>query len=380
MKIGILTQPLHNNYGGLLQAYALQTVLKRMGHEAWIIDRDYPDTPLWRKSAIVIKNTLRRMIFKSNYVFPFWITGKQKEKIAENTSAFVANNIYPKTEKIKSNKALRKKIKKWQFECYIVGSDQVWRPLYSPCITNYFLDFVKDKKNTGRIAYAASFGVDYWAFTEKQTKKCAELIKEFDAISVREDTGISLSENYLKTKAIQTLDPTLLLNKSDYEELIPDTESMNTGNLMVYILDSTPDKTEIVNMVAKNNNLQAFSIMPDHTLSMATKNEIKKCIFPSVTKWIRGFIDAEFVITDSFHGCIFSIIFNKPFIAIGNNERGMTRFTSLLKIFNLEDRLIFTSDELTYDKLTSTVDWDKINKIRSEKKDESIQFLLNNIR
>ena len=120
MKIGILTQPLHNNYGGLLQAYALQSTLKKMGHEVWIIDRDYPNTPLWRKSASVVKYILLRYIFKTklNTAFPFWMTNKQREKISENTSVFTINNIYPKTEKIKSNNALRKKVKELQFECY----------------------------------------------------------------------------------------------------------------------------------------------------------------------------------------------------------------------------------------------------------------------
>lgn len=386
MKIGILTQPLHNNYGGLLQAYALQHTLKKMGHDVWIIDRDYPDMPLWRKCAIIIKNTLLRVTSKSksNYVFPYLITNQQKEKIAENTSVFIKNNIYPKTEKIKSNKVLQKKIKELQFDCYIIGSDQVWRPSYSPCITNYFLDFVNSRKNIRRIAYAASFGVDYWEFTEKQTKKCIKLINKFDAISVREDSGIFLVKNHFKAEAIQTLDPTLLLNKSDYEELIlknkSDAESINTGNLMIYILDSSPNKTEIVNIIAKYNKYQPFSIMPKNMLTIDTKNKIEECIFPSVTNWIRGFINAEFIVTDSFHGCIFSIIFNKPFIVIGNKERGMTRFNSLLKIFNLEDRLIFTPDELTSDKLTTTIDWNKINNIKSAKKEESIQFLLNNIK
>ena len=382
MKIGILTQPLHNNYGGLFQAYALQSTLKKMGHEVWIIDRDYPNTPLWRKCASIVKYILLRYIFKTklNTAFPFWMTNKQREKISENTSIFTINNIYPKTEKIKSNNALRKKIKELQFECYVVGSDQVWRPAYSPCITNYFLDFVKTKKNICRIAYAASFGVDYWEFTKKQTKKCAELIKKFDAVSVREDSGLTLSKDFLKTDTVQVVDPTLLLDKSEYEKLISNNETDNKGNLMVYILDFSADKTEIVNFVAKNKNYQPFFAMPNSTLTTKTKNNIEECVFQSVPQWIRGFMDAEFVITDSFHGCIFSIIFNKPFIAIGNDKRGMTRFTSLLKTFNLEDRLIFSLEELTLEKLTCTIDWNKINMIKSEKKEESIQFLFHNIK
>src|SRR5690606_15864360 len=102
------------------------------------------------------------------------------------------------------------------FDTYIVGSDQCWRPKYSPNITNYFLDFLNDKQNVIRISYAASFGTSDWEFNEPETKMCRDLIQKFDAVSVRESSGIELCQKYLDKEAQHVLDPTMLLELDDY--------------------------------------------------------------------------------------------------------------------------------------------------------------------
>jgi len=101
---------------------------------------------------------------------------------------------------------------------------------------------------------------------------------------------------------------------------------------------------------------------------------INDCVFPPVEEWIRGFIDAEFVVTDSFHGTVFSILFNKPFVSIGNKGRGLSRFTSLLKMFKLENRLIFNSEYCNLDNLNS-IDWERTNSILRDKREKSLRFL-----
>jgi len=98
-------------------------------------------------------------------------------------------------------------------------------------------------------------------------------------------------------------------------------------------------------------------------------------IFPPVTQWLRGFMDAKYVVTDSFHGVAFSIIFNKPFIAIGNKERGLARFTSVLKKFNLEERLVLTESELTQEKIDAEIDFGKVNEIKKMKQEYAFEFL-----
>jgi len=369
MKIGILTQPLHNNYGGILQNYALQKTLKDMGHEVWTIDRDFY-SPGYRKYASIIKKLLLKPINR-NAPIRVWPTKKEEEIIRQHIKTFIKNNIQT-TEKITSTKQLIRLHQKYAFDAYIVGSDQVWRPRYSPCLTNYFLDFVESERNVKKIAYAASFGVDDWEFTEEQTRKCARLTKQFDAISVREDSAVELCKKYLNADAVHLLDPTLLLNKEDYLALI---NSANTtpsnGDLFVYILDKDEKKTHIANEVAKQKNLTPFELLPKQFLIETNKNEIEKCIYPPIEQWLRSFLDAKFIITDSFHGTIFSIIFEKPFITIANEKRGLTRFISLLSLLDLNERLVYPINNV--ENLTS-IKWNKINNILNIEKSKSYRF------
>ena len=208
--------------------------------------------------------------------------------------------------------------------------------LYKSHVQESFLDFAKDWKGK-RIAYAASFGVDNWEFSSEETRICKELAKSFNAISVREDTGVGLCEEYFGIKAEQVLDPTLLLHSSDYVKLIKEASlQKNNRKLFAYVLDKTPEKIAFVEKVAKEKGLQPNYI----NLSFGDIREpVKQRILPSVEQWLSYFYDAEFVVTDSFHGCVFSIIFNKKFVTIGNEERGMSRFKSLLSLLGLERRL-----------------------------------------
>jgi polysaccharide pyruvyl transferase WcaK-like protein len=118
--------------------------------------------------------------------------------------------------------------------------------------------------------------------------------------------------------------------------------------------------------------------LPLKNFSEPGRNDIYDCVFPAPEKWIRGFMDAQFVITDSFHGTVFSILFNKPFISIANKVRGLTRFTSLLKLFHLEDRLIFSSEDFVPENLKE-IDWDRTNAILNQEKEKSMQFLKKNL-
>lgn len=243
MKIGILTQPLHNNYGGILQAYALQKVLKDMGHKVWTINREY--TPSGYDRFMFTMRRLLVKLFHKEMSIPSWQV-KEKGSILRYIRAFVEDNIQT-TEEITSTKQLSSLHRKYAFDAYIVGSDQVWRPKYSPCITNYFLDFIENDCTIKKIAYAASFGEDKWEFTKRQTQKCARLAKQFHAISVREDSAIRLCNNYLGVDALHVLDPTMLLDKEDYIALINKGNTHPTkGNLFVYILDKNKNKYNIV--------------------------------------------------------------------------------------------------------------------------------------
>lgn len=375
MKIGIITQPLQNNYGGLLQNYALQSVLKKMGHEVITIDQEYSRIPLWMILASAIKTLLLRVVGKNREFF-FLPKDRELKYINQNTLYFLDNYI-SHTEKSSTERQIRRIVKSLSLEAYIVGSDQVWRPCYNNNICISFLNFT-DSCQVKRVAYAASFGVDNWEFSKSETVKCKKLIKSFDTVSVREFSGIELCKRYLGVDACQVLDPTMLLDKCDYIDLVEkENEGKSIGSLLFYILDPERSKIDFIDSVARKLNLIPFSVMPEQQLNSKTVVDIDKCVFPSVTKWLRGFMDAEFVVCDSFHGAVFSIIFNKEFVVLGNEKRGMTRFYSLLKTYGLEERLI--TDWSNLGVAARPIDWDSVNRIREEQKCFSLDFLFNSL-
>ncbi|MEW8031758.1 MAG: polysaccharide pyruvyl transferase family protein [Candidatus Thiodiazotropha endolucinida] len=372
MKIGILTQPLHNNYGGLLQAFALQVVMKRLGHEVWTVDfwkvdrkKDLRFYPRIIKS-ILIRAVQRYLLGRSVSVW-VWPTNSNNRKFTRHMRRFVEENIKT-TSKINNSPQLSL-LKEYHFDAYVVGSDQVWRPEYSPNLLHFFLDFLSDDTMVKRISYAASFGVEDWEFTPEETVVCAGLAQKFDAISVREDSAIELCRKYLEVPAVHVLDPTMLLDKDDYTALVnEDGIPEFNAEIISYVLDATPEKKNIINAISEVIGVNACFV--NNAMSGYHDN-----VFPPVTQWIRGYMDTDFVITDSFHGTVFSIIFNRPFIAIGNEERGLTRFVSLLKMFDLENRVLHSADQITTELINEKIDWDRVNSILSQKRQEALVFL-----
>ena len=340
MKIGILTQPLHTNYGGLLQAFALQKYLRNMGHEALTVD--YSRKPrAWLFPYRLARRCVAKFILRRKIAL---FSKSLSPSAGKNTQRFVEENIRT-TKKIWAP-AREGDFSEYGFDAFVVGSDQTWRPAYSPYMPTFFLDCLGEDKKIRRIAYASSFGKDEWEFTPEMTKVCAPLAKKFHAISVREDSGVELCRKYLGVSAEHVIDPTMLLSKEEYCEIVTRDEERgflekrsSGSHLFAYVLDEEPEKKSLIADVATRLGLSVEEIMPKREALQSGKAS-----YPPVSAWLRGFRDAEFVVTDSFHGCVFSIIFNKPFIAIGNAGRGMSRFHSLLKMFGLGNRLVLLKE------------------------------------
>lgn len=363
-KICILTQPLWCNYGCLLQAYALQKCLKALNYE--VVTDEYPrrflsfsEKLLDKSKRMVAYHLLGRKTVNPNPLYP---TEESWKRICSNTSKFIKQRI--DTVDFFNGETFPTKEMISRFDTFIIGSDQVWRDSYSR-VETYFGDFLQteDKKI---FSYAASFGLNTWQFDEERTSKLKELIKKFRAVSVREKDAVELCEKNLETKAQWVLDPTLLLSKEDYIALFNDNfTEKSEGNLMTYILDSTEEKQEILKIVENEKKLKSFSVM-------AKENEE----FPAVEKWLRGFYDAKFVLTDSFHGMVFSIIFEKPFLVVLNKKRGSSRFLSLLTSLGLEERLIEGMEDFNKDLLFKDIDYEKLRKKLFELVDKSKGFLI----
>lgn len=342
MRIGILTLPLHTNYGGILQAYALQTVLQRMGHEVCVINQPTPKKPATIRVLIYfLRRLFRHYILGNKSVSTRWNEGAIKEsKKTKPIYGFINHKIH--------NRFVRDftSLKPTEFDAIVVGSDQIWRKAYFSYVSQIedaFLRFAENW-NVLRVAYSASFGKDNIDdYTAEEKANIRRLLSKFAKVSVRESSGITICKEEFGIEAEQLLDPTMLLSADDYNKIIEDYgETKFSGNFFNYILDEREEISETIKAIERQNGWTSYRV---NDIVSTGKHSSKRIKPQSVEYWLQAIRDAKAVITDSFHGCVFSIIFNKPFIVFGNQGRGMSRFESLLKMTGLTDRLVSSKAE-----------------------------------
>ena len=358
MKIGLLNMPLDNNYGGNLQRYALMTVLQRMGHEVTHLDFQHYPLPFvsgWPRRRIAIRRFLSTLRHQHRLKFSL-MEDWQKKCFKDIKFVLPFYNRYIKhTRPIRLVKDFGKYVNK--FDAFIVGSDQVWRKrdMMEHYHSLMFFDFLPPEKK--RFAYGVSFGIEEKEdFEPEYNAKLSNLYGRFSAVSVREFSGIRLIHEYgwKGVEPEKVLDPTLLLDKADYQKLIGDGKTVaSPGDMFCYILDMNDEKRKRIDDLAKEHGLTPFSVTLDDHLS--------------VEQWLRSFEDAKMVAADSYHGVLFSIIFNKPFVLFRNARRGNARFNDILGMLSLADD-------------SEQVDWDKVNSIVERERQRSLNFLNDNIK
>ncbi len=381
MKVAILTLRLHANYGGILQAYAMMTVLRRLGHEPWLIfNQPFKDRRWYSSCALFMANAFRKFVLGERQleVFRERRIRREFETVYTNTLRFVDEHVQPRTGIVCSQGEWKRLKKDYGFDAFVVGSDQVWRPLYAKPIERYFLSFLGRDKTEKRIAYAASFGVDEWTFTPRQTARCMGLLRLFDAVSVREKSGVQLCADHLAVDAAHVLDPTMLLEAKDYIALLkPEAEERRRG-VLVYVLDRSAWKDALVKDMEAALSLPSFRV--NNVRSEDCREKTACRIAPPVESWLAGFASAQFVVTDSFHASVFAILFHVPFVVCANRGRGMARIRSLLEMFGLEDRLADESCDVSRANPLRPIDWAAVDARLNALRDYSLDFLRENLK
>lgn len=343
MRIGILTLPPNANYGGILQAYALQNTLEKEGHNVVVFDKKiYPHKlSLLKKPFVYVKRFLKKYILGQKGTIIF----QEKDCIIRsNTQKFI--NKYIHRYVISS----LKDIDKSDFDAIVVGSDQVWRMVYFKSFwetqkaSDAFLGFTKEW-DILRISYAASFGTDKTDVSPNEIEECKNALSLFQAVSVREDEGVSICKNTFGINATKVLDPTLLLRRDDYLSLVHNKPCSNDNKpiLAKYILDETPEIEKSIKNIAIKHN---YIIKDTNLAGWGNIHNIPTPQIP-VEDWLDTFSKAELVINDSFHATVFSILFHKSFVVIVNQQRGASRIRSLLNMFGLEDRMVTSLNDIS---------------------------------
>lgn len=345
MKALIRTVNLANaNYGGVLQNWALQQVLREIGVE--------PFTDVSVRDARVARSILKSAALHARRKLPSSWHLIPRDSLRHANSAvnkFVADEIStvrlfrPGIHSPKSSLLC-------QFDAFIVGSDQVWRQVPddpgSSVLKSFMLDFLPDADPRPKIAYAASFGsnnVNTW--DELSIAETASLLKRFAALSVRERAGVQWCRQMLSVQAVQMPDPALLLDHTAYDALIGryNPALATRPYLFAYILDPEPLLRDTIGDIARQKGLDMVLIGDTAQQGEAVR--------PSIPAWLATIRGADLVITDSFHGTVFSAIYGRPCAIIPNEARGRDRFNSLVSQLGMNERCLVEKPEVSSERL-----------------------------
>ncbi len=349
-KISLLTFHSALSYGAVVQTYAMIKTIEALNCNVELINLKAPFSPkkptgIWSlKNEFGIKKIRKRILFRK----------------------FRKSHFKNKTPSFYSLKSL--KSYKFNSDLYIVGSDQVWNPTITKKYSkNYFFDFVDGHK----ISYAASFGKEEWTYNKDYTAEIKKNLAKFKSISVRETSGKILLKNKFNINSTVVLDPSFLYN--DYQKLFKNFKQKE--QLVSFKLNYNDSFLELVSNIQNKLNIPAFAL--DH--NKKHKN-ITPIGYPSVITWLQTIAESSFIITDSFHGLVFSLIFQKKFIVVNAHPKRFTRIQSLLDMLNLTDRIVNTSVNTDINKILQTdINYDEVNLRLEQLKKESLNFIKSNI-
>ncbi|MCD2441006.1 polysaccharide pyruvyl transferase family protein [Agromyces sp. SYSU K20354] len=373
--------PLNANYGGVLQAYALQRIVRDLGFRP-VTDTSRPKPMLKRLRWRLLRHPYRwvrlSMPARADWDWRSW------RLVTAPLRVFVARNM--KTGSFMEAAGTRRGRARLarRFRTFVVGSDQVWRAAYAD-IPAQFLDVLEpiEGDRPRRISFAASFGVDDIAeYSDDDRSRAAALIRRFDAVSVREESGVRICHDEFGVRAERHLDPTMLLSAEHYRELVSRTAVDATpaaGRLLIYRLDANDDVSRVERVLGERLGLPSLELLAPWPPSyLAYVSNPAEFVRPSIAYWLASVASAGFVVTDSFHGCAYSILFNRPFVVYANAERGATRFDSLLEVFGLEHHRV-GADSPLIDERVFAPDWTRVNRVLDTERVRGLSYLRANL-
>lgn len=343
-KVGIITITVGVNYGNRLQNYALQKVLNNLGVDVTTFENVYQENTLKKKAKRYIALKKKNRIFKLKL---------------ERFKSF--NNKYIKMKETVKSYHVPKHLAN-KYDCFICGSDQIWNPYFSGNTGTNFATFAPKEK---RVAYAPSFGVG--TIPENKKEEYKTYLEGMNYLSCRELQGVNLIKELTGIEAKVVLDPTLLLDKCEWEKIASETKYIPKKEYIVtYFLGNIENEyKQYIDDVASKNNLEVFNIMDMTDMERFSTD-------PS--EFIHLIKNSKLVCTDSFHGTVFSVIFNKPYVLFerkSNMQNMNSRFESLKSVLELPDRNYIS----LYKENIFNLNYDVINKNVELERQESVEYL-----
>ena len=370
--VGIITIHAINNFGSLLQTFATQKIVERLGYKPVVINYKYPNdyhareyqkvspyAPSKQSFAMRLKLALyARTCMKKNNVRKSELFKQEREKLLLETK------IYPTRESLHDNPP--------KFDIYFTGSDQVWNPRYMRGDYTFFLDFIE---NAPKVAFSASFGTT--VLSESQKQEMHPLLNQYSAISLREPSGVGLVNDICNKKSEWTCDPTLLLSGDDWSAIFDDSPIIKGEYILCYILTYTanpyPYATELIKHIQKH--LKKKVVIIDESGRYWLDYRYKSFRSYGPREIINLFRNASFIISSSFHGAAFSINFKKDFYSLFPTGVKDERQECLLKLVGAEDRFIHVGDPFPTHSTLKITNWDSISEKLNAYRQHSINYL-----
>lgn len=361
MKIDIVTLHRAQNYGSVLQAFALQKQIEKLGHQAYILDY-YPERYTNKGLLKRLKNKSSRfnnplvLLIAKLLIYPSYL----KKGIQFNKFMHYLNLEKPSFATNEEGMG-----RFTDADAYCAGSDQIWNSHWNEGVEKVlFLDFVPKGKLC--LSYAASIGLSNIPANEIDETKL--LLDKFEFLSLREDKGVELVRELGRTDAVQCLDPTLLMSKEEWSQYADDSYK-GKEYVLTYNLHHDPEIDKCAKAIASKYHLQIRNISYNWH-DIIRHGHLDWC--PTVEGFLGLIKNAKYVVADSFHATAFSIIFEKPFVVI-TPEVASSRLSSLLKMLELDDYNInkFTSVKV----IEQPIDYIRVKSIIATKQRESIAFL-----
>lgn len=357
MKVAILTFQNALNYGAILQAYALQQAINKLGGDCEIIDYQCSYINEHYKTIRFDNCKNIKKILVSASKIPF-------RQIRKNRFKNFSNTYVKLTASVDNDKIIDLNN---NFDKFVVGSDQVWNYKLTGNDSHFFLDFVDDKK---KYSYAACFGFDEIPDNLKQDY--FSCLKHFSEFSVRDVTSENILMNLFngQKKVSVNVDPTLLLTKQDWENLSLDKSS--DDYILIYSLNPRVLMDDLAKEMMIKENCKVYYICNDIYEYAKIPKEYKKIFSPNPKEFLSLFYNAKYVLTNSFHGTVFSILFHKRFFSEVNYGTHINhRINDLLNSLNLANRIIHKN----LDYSTNVIDYEKVDFNLKSMREKSLEYL-----
>lgn len=342
MKVSLLTYHWEDNYGATMQAYATYKAIRELGHDAEFIDLRLPYTPSIMQRLVFFLKRRRFNSFRKKYF----------------------NHLTPQTywslEDLQNNPP--------QSDCYMVGSDQTWNPnIARDLLPAFFLKF--GDKSVKRVTYATSIGQNSWGGSEAiSDEEIREALSVFDNILLRENSAIRICKEKFGHEAEQVIDPVMLF--SEYPELTG--ELVPSGEVIAYKL------IDDARFYAMAKNIADSMGLPIRSIGSVRRPEGYRSAYPeTLENWVRRLATASMVLTDSFHGTVFSLLYHRPFVVYVGDPSRTTRIESLLSQLGLSERLLTSRNcaEEFKEIANREIDWDRVDYKIDELRKESFMKL-----